>query len=84
MCMLVHTGCHKLTLCTFGVVTTLACNVLAVLNSGMVTLPSPMCASAVLHTTCWFQIAIMELREKKIPFTVRRYLPDGRYTDTLL
>ena len=24
------------------------------------------------------QIAIMELREKKIPFTVRRYLPDGR------
>lgn len=25
------------------------------------------------------QIAIMELREKKIPFTVRRYLPDGRY-----
>ena len=24
------------------------------------------------------QIAMKELREKKIPFTVRRYLPDGR------
>ena len=24
------------------------------------------------------EIAMMELREKKIPFTVRRYLPDGR------
>lgn len=27
------------------------------------------------------EIAIMELREKKIPFTVRRYLPDGSYED---
>ena len=25
------------------------------------------------------EIAMKELREKKIPFTVRRYLPDGRY-----
>ena len=24
------------------------------------------------------EIAMKELREKKIPFTVRRYLPDGR------
>ena len=24
------------------------------------------------------QIAMKELREKKIPFTIRRYLPDGR------
>jgi hypothetical protein len=24
------------------------------------------------------QIAALELREKKIPFTIRRYLPDGR------
>ena len=27
------------------------------------------------------QIAEKELREKKIPFTVRRYLPDGTYED---
>lgn len=27
------------------------------------------------------QIAIKELREKKIPLTVRRYLPDGYYED---
>ena len=27
------------------------------------------------------QIAEKELREKKIPFTVRRYLPDGSYED---
>ena len=25
------------------------------------------------------QIAIKELREKKIPLVVRRYLPDGKY-----
>lgn len=27
------------------------------------------------------EIAYKELREKKIPFTVRRYLPDGSYED---
>ena len=27
------------------------------------------------------QIAMMELREKKIPFIIRRYLPDGSYED---
>ncbi|KAF2837996.1 RNA polymerase Rpb6 [Patellaria atrata CBS 101060] len=27
------------------------------------------------------QIAIKELREKKIPLTVRRYMPDGSYED---
>jgi DNA-directed RNA polymerase I, II, and III subunit RPABC2 len=27
------------------------------------------------------EIAMMELREKKIPFTVRRYLPDGSFED---
>lgn len=27
------------------------------------------------------QIAIKELREKKIPLVVRRYLPDGWYED---
>lgn len=27
------------------------------------------------------QIAMKELREKKIPFTIRRYLPDGSYED---
>jgi DNA-directed RNA polymerase I, II, and III subunit RPABC2 len=27
------------------------------------------------------QIAIKELREKKIPLIVRRYLPDGTYED---
>ncbi|KAL3153433.1 hypothetical protein ABBQ38_011768 [Trebouxia sp. C0009 RCD-2024] len=32
-------------------------------------------------TTDPLEIAIMELREKKIPFTVRRYLPDGSYED---
>jgi DNA-directed RNA polymerase subunit K/omega len=26
----------------------------------------------------YMQIAMKELREKKIPFTIRRYLPDGR------
>ena len=26
-------------------------------------------------------IAMKELREKKIPFTIRRYLPDGSYED---
>ena len=25
-----------------------------------------------------FQIAMKELRERKVPFTIRRYLPDGR------
>ena len=29
------------------------------------------------------QIAIKELREKKIPLVVRRYLPDGLYVDSL-
>eukprot|EP00877_Chromochloris_zofingiensis_P006754 jgi/Chrzof1/2331/Cz11g11080.t1 len=29
----------------------------------------------------WLQIATKELREKKIPFTIRRYLPDGSYED---
>ncbi len=29
------------------------------------------------------QIAIKELREKKIPLVVRRYLPDGWYVDYL-
>lgn len=33
--------------------------------------PSPMVAHAL-------QIAMKELREKRIPFTIRRYLPDGR------
>jgi DNA-directed RNA polymerase subunit K/omega len=28
------------------------------------------------------QIAVKELREKKIPFIIRRYLPDGRYAST--
>ena len=28
-----------------------------------------------------WQIATRELREKKIPFTIRRYLPDGSYED---
>jgi len=27
------------------------------------------------------EIAMKELREKKIPFTVRRYLPDGSWED---
>ncbi|KAL6750074.1 RNA polymerase, subunit omega/K/RPB6 [Haematococcus lacustris] len=27
------------------------------------------------------EIAMKELREKKIPFTIRRYLPDGSYED---
>jgi DNA-directed RNA polymerase I, II, and III subunit RPABC2 len=27
------------------------------------------------------EIAYKELREKKIPFTIRRYLPDGSYED---
>ncbi|CAI5501548.1 unnamed protein product [Closterium sp. Naga37s-1] len=27
------------------------------------------------------EIAMRELREKKIPFTIRRYLPDGSYED---
>ena len=27
------------------------------------------------------QIAIKELREKKIPLIVRRYMPDGKYED---
>ena len=29
------------------------------------------------------QIAIKELREKKIPLVVRRYLPDGKYETSL-
>ncbi|KAJ1673838.1 subunit common to RNA polymerases I, II, and III [Spiromyces aspiralis] len=28
-----------------------------------------------------FEIAQKELREKKIPFVIRRYLPDGSYED---
>ncbi|EFJ43645.1 hypothetical protein VOLCADRAFT_106747 [Volvox carteri f. nagariensis] len=27
------------------------------------------------------EIAMKELREKKVPFTIRRYLPDGSYED---
>ncbi|PQP95741.1 DNA-directed RNA polymerase II family protein [Prunus yedoensis var. nudiflora] len=27
------------------------------------------------------EIAMKELRERKIPFTIRRYLPDGSYED---
>lgn len=27
------------------------------------------------------QIALKELRERKIPFIIRRYLPDGSYED---
>jgi len=27
----------------------------------------------------WIQIAMKELRQRKIPFTIRRYLPDGRW-----
>lgn len=27
------------------------------------------------------EIAAKELREKKVPFTIRRYLPDGTYED---
>jgi len=30
------------------------------------------------------EIAMKELREKKIPFTVRRYLPDGRRASAAL
>lgn len=30
------------------------------------------------HCVLFTQIAMKELREKKIPFTIRRYLPDGR------
>lgn len=30
---------------------------------------------------CVLQIAMKELREKKIPFTIRRYLPDGSFED---
>ena len=29
------------------------------------------------------QIALKELREEKIPFIIRRYLPDGRYACAL-
>lgn len=32
-----------------------------------------------LFLLCNLQIAMKELRQKKIPFTIRRYLPDGRY-----
>ncbi|KAJ7515492.1 hypothetical protein O6H91_22G015400 [Diphasiastrum complanatum] len=28
------------------------------------------------------EIAMKELRERKIPFTIRRYLPDGRYVES--
>ena len=30
------------------------------------------------------EIAYKELRDKKIPFTIRRYLPDGSYEDWAL
>ena len=38
---------------------------------------------------CWrpadpLEIAYKELREKKIPFTIRRYLPDGSFEDWAL
>jgi DNA-directed RNA polymerase subunit K/omega len=43
-------------------------------------------AAVAVNTHCLLslllQIASKELREKKIPFTIRRYLPDGRYVDT--
>ncbi|PON96720.1 DNA-directed RNA polymerase, subunit RPB [Trema orientale] len=29
----------------------------------------------------FYKIAMKELRERKIPFTIRRYLPDGSYED---
>jgi hypothetical protein len=29
------------------------------------------------------EIAMKELRDKKIPFTIRRYLPDGRWAPLL-
>lgn len=32
-------------------------------------------------TLCMLQIAMKELREKKIPFTIRRYLPDQSFED---
>lgn len=32
-----------------------------------------------LHLMMKFQIAMKELRARKIPFTIRRYLPDGRW-----
>lgn len=35
----------------------------------------------VTHETDPIQIAMKELREKKMPFTVRRYLPDGSFED---
>ena len=31
-----------------------------------------------------FQIALKELRERKIPLMIRRYLPDGSYEDWAL
>lgn len=37
------------------------------------------CASRSRRETDPLQIAIKELREKKIPLVVRRYLPDGWY-----
>ena len=41
--------------------------------------PSPLPWSVL--STDPLEIAYKELREKKIPFTIRRYLPDGSYED---
>ncbi len=38
------------------------------------------CANPI-QSNIHFQIAMKELKEKKIPFTIRRYLPDGSYED---
>ena len=43
--------------------------------------PSPASILDLLFSIVSPQIAMKELREGKIPFTVRRYLPDGSYED---
>lgn len=45
--------------------------------------PSPECILDLLFSipSVSLQIAMKELREGKIPFTVRRYLPDGSFED---
>jgi hypothetical protein len=51
---------------------------------GIILLADLLCFSMVLKAVSDmsfiqpFQIAMKELRERKIPFTIRRYLPDGR------
>ena len=32
----------------------------------------------VVYCMIWLKIAMKELRQRKIPFTIRRYLPDMR------